>query len=141
MDDTSLTLSGLFFSSLLAATILPGGSEGVLVWLHQQQQHGPMLLLFTATVGNTIGGMSSWALGHYGLRRWSPQQADRKLSPRAQRWITQYGASILLLSWLPLIGDALCLAAGWFRIHWLPSLLYIGTGKAVRYALLLFAIN
>jgi membrane protein YqaA with SNARE-associated domain len=55
---------------------------------------------------------------------------------RIQRW----GSPALLFSWLPLAGDPLCVAAGWLRIHWLASLLFIGVGKTARYAALLYMI-
>jgi len=46
----------------------------------------------------------------------------------------------LLLSWLPVIGDPLCAAAGWLRLHWLLSLVFIGVGKTARYAVLLYLL-
>ena len=55
---------------------------------------------------------------------------------RLQHW----GSPLLLLSWLPVIGDPLCVAAGWLRLHWLLSLVMIGVGKTARYAVLLYLI-
>ncbi|HIE55153.1 MAG TPA: DedA family protein, partial [Chromatiaceae bacterium] len=49
------SLWGLFFGSFLASTLLPGGSEGLLIWMHQQQAASTCTLLFTATLGNTLG--------------------------------------------------------------------------------------
>jgi len=57
-----------------------------------------------------------------------------KAIERLRRW----GAPVLLLSWLPIIGDPLCVAAGWLRIHWLLSLMLIGIGKTVRYTVVVF---
>ena len=54
--DESLSLGALFASSVLAATLLPGGSEAVLfgvIKMHPSQLW-PALLI--ATVGNTLGG-------------------------------------------------------------------------------------
>ncbi|MCK6412186.1 MAG: DedA family protein [Azonexus sp.] len=124
-------LSGLVFASFLASTVLPGGSEALL-WAylqHSPEQTWPALLL--ATLGNTAGGMSSWYCGRL-LPQGSPilpQQA------RVQRW----GSPVLLLSWLPLVGDALCVAAGWLRLHCLPCLLYMALGKFARYWLIALA--
>jgi membrane protein YqaA with SNARE-associated domain len=39
----------------------------------------------------------------------------------------------LLLAWVPLIGDALCLAAGWLRLHWWQAALFMAMGKFARY--------
>lgn len=129
--DPEYGLSGLVFASFLASTVLPGGSEALL-WAylqHSPEQTWPALLL--ATLGNTAGGMSSWYCGRL-LPQGSPilpQQA------RVQRW----GSPVLLLSWLPLVGDALCVAAGWLRLHCLPCLLYMALGKFARYWLIALA--
>jgi membrane protein YqaA with SNARE-associated domain len=117
-------LAGLFVSSFLAATVLPGGSEFALfavVRAYPGEAHAALLL---ATLGNTLGGMSTYFLGRL-LR--APGRPD-KLA-----WVQRFGSPILLLSWVPLVGDALCLAAGWLRIHWLWSLTWMALGKGARY--------
>mgnify|MGYP003536477932 CR=1 FL=1 len=53
--------------------------------------------------------------------------------------IARWGSPVLLLAWLPLIGDALCAAAGWLRLHWLPCLLWMALGKGARYAVVAVA--
>ncbi len=120
-------LGGLFLACFLAATVLPGGSEAFL-WgflkLHPEQLSTAILL---ATLGNTAGGMSSWLCGRY-LPRWQRLEALPHRD-KVERW----GSPVLLLSWLPLIGDALCIAAGWLRLHWLPCTLFMALGKGLRY--------
>jgi len=59
-------------------------------------------------------------------------------SAKAVERLRRWGAPVLLLSWLPIIGDPLCVAAGWLRIHWLLSLVLIGIGKTARYAVVVF---
>ena len=130
------SLWGLFLSAFISSTLLPGGSEAVLVLLAAESGADKFVLLAVATLGNALGGMSSWALGRFiawrfPLRRFSDK--EQRAIARLQRW----GSPILLLSWLPVIGDPLCLAAGWLRIHWLSSLVFIAVGKAARYAVLL----
>src|SRR5688500_20032817 len=106
MDEQS-SLLALFTSSFLAGTLLPGGSEVVLVsvLLAYPELHWQALTL--ATVGNTLGGMSSYLIG-----RLLPDEKAmlKKLgsSTRGLEWVRQHGTPILLLSWTPLIGDALC---------------------------------
>jgi membrane protein YqaA with SNARE-associated domain len=139
MSETELALSGLFLSSLLASTLLPGGSEALLLWIAQQGNHPLLTLLAVATAGNSVGGMITWGMGRFAHLYWGETQQSRQ-STRASAWIERYGAPALLLSWLPLIGDALCLAAGWFRISALPALLFIATGKLLRYAGLLWLL-
>ncbi|MDH3503268.1 MAG: DedA family protein, partial [Nitrospirota bacterium] len=50
--------------------------------------------------------------------------------------VRRLGSPVLLLSWVPFIGDPLCLAAGWLRITWVGALLFMGIGKGCRYAVL-----
>ena len=130
------SLWGLFLSAFISSTLLPGGSEAVLVLLAAESGTDKLLLLAVATLGNTLGGMSSWALGRVIVWRFPARRfaaKEQRAIARLQRW----GSPALLLSWLPVVGDPLCLAAGWLRIHWLPSLVFIAVGKAARYAVLL----
>ena len=134
------SLWSLFASAFLSSTLLPGGSEAVLAYLATDTTHSALILLLVASLGNTLGGMTSWAIGRliaikYPLRG-LVKPAQQKAVERLQRW----GSPLLLLSWLPLIGDPLCVAAGWLRLHWLLSLLFIGVGKTARYAVLLYMI-
>ena len=119
----------MFAASFLSATLLPGGSEVVLFALLKLHPDQLWPALALATLGNTLGGMSSYACG-----RWLPQWQkfdDWRWQPRLQRW----GSPLLLLSWVPLIGDALCVAAGWLRLNGLACALFMALGKAARYAL------
>jgi len=140
MSEATLSLSGLFLSALLSSTLLPGGSEAAIIWLDQQALYNNTTLLLVATAGNTLGGVITWGMGGLAMQKWGGVSQKQPLSPRASRWIKRHGAPALLLSWLPLIGDGLCLAAGWFRIGLLPALLFIMIGKAARYALLLWVV-
>ena len=126
-----LTLGALFAASFLAATLLPGGSEVVLVGLllHDASLFWPALAV--ATLGNTLGGMSSYALG-----RVLPRPALRRRFQLALDWLKRHGTPALLLSWVPLVGDGLCVAAGWLRLQVLPVLLFMAVGKFARYWIL-----
>ena len=121
-EDASLW--ALFAASFLAATLLPGGSEAALysvLKLHPDQ-YWPALGV--ATLGNTLGGMSSYLIG-----RIIPQKKD---VPGLQA-VQKYGSPALLLSWVPFIGDPLCVAAGWLRLNpWLAAL-FMAAGKGARY--------
>ncbi|UCH49622.1 MAG: DedA family protein [Betaproteobacteria bacterium] len=121
-------LGALFVSSFLAATLLPGGSEVVFSALLLSGSVSVGAALVVATLGNTLGGLSTYLIG-----RLVP---DRKTDARMIAWLRRWGAPVLLLSWLPLIGDALCLAAGWLRVHVLSATLFIAAGKGVRYWIL-----
>jgi len=124
MND-SASLTALFVSSFLAATLLPGGSEAVLFGVLKLHPERVLAALCVATLGNTLGGMSSYLIG-----RFLPRKKDLPGLPAMRR----YGAPALLLSWIPILGDPLCVAAGWLRLNPWLSLLYIALGKLARYA-------
>ncbi len=130
--------AALFLGSLLASTLLPGGSEAMLLFAVEYSQQSPWQLWLVATLGNTLGGLSSWLIGWWLARR-LPQQGLRKPHKidRALARVSCYGSPVLLLSWLPVIGDPLCVAAGWSGVKLLPAALFIGCGKGLRFAVLL----
>ena len=134
-------LGALFLSAFLAATLLPGGSEAVLAILAVRGEYDPWILLAVASAGNTLGGMSTWGVGRF-FGWWYP--ASRFTQPRYHRpirWLRQWGSPALLLSWVPVVGDSLCLAGGWLRVHWLAALLWIAIGKAARYGVIVYAAS
>ena len=137
MTGEDYSLLGLFFSAFLSSTILPGSSEVLLVALATQGDLPDWHLLAVATAGNTLGGMSSWMLGWIIALRYPLTALSKAAHRRSVDRVRQWGSPILLLSWVPVIGDPLCVAAGWLRISWIGALLFIGVGKALRYWVLL----
>lgn len=133
-----LTLWGLFAAGFLSSTLLPGGSEVLLLANAYQQTHPLAVLAGVATAGNTLGGICTWALGWLVAARYPSDDLVRPRHRRALAWMRRYGAVALLLSWLPVLGDPLCLAAGWMRTRPWPSFLFMAVGKAVRYVTLLW---
>lgn len=144
-----LSLWGLFISSLLAATLLPGGSEAILLGvlkLHPEL-FWPALLL--GTLGNTIGGMITFGMGWMLPLRMGGSEAAGNPPAYSSRVMTQqlkhvdkarrYGPPALLLAWTPLLGDALCLAAGWLRQNPWYAALFMAIGKFARYWLIAIA--
>jgi membrane protein YqaA with SNARE-associated domain len=130
-------LGGLFAIAFLAATVLPAQSETALVGL--QVAGYPVLLLVTvAGIGNTLGAVVNWALGRcverYRDRGWFPVSAAAL--DRASRWYRKWGRWSLLLSWAPIGGDALTVAAGVLREPLWSFLALVAIAKAGRYAAL-----
>jgi len=80
--------------------------------------------LVVATIGNTLGGMSSYLLG-----RILPERKPGK----GLAWVQHFGVFALLFAWAPFIGDALCVAAGWLRLNALQAALLMALGKFLRY--------
>lgn len=123
-------LWGLLVASFAGATLLPGGSEILLYNVVMAEPQRLWLALGVATAGNTSGAVLTYWLGRLAPR---PQKL------RALQWTQRYGAAVLLLSWLPVIGDALVLAAGWLRIPALAATLFIALGKLTRYLVVAYA--
>ena len=124
-------LWGFALSSFLGATLLPGGSEAVLYGLLKLHPETAWAALWLGTLANTAGGMTSWACGRW-LARWQTPERLARLA-YVQRW----GSPILLLSWTPLLGDALCVAAGWLRLNAGYCALFMAIGKFARYWLVM----
>lgn len=124
-------LSGLFLASFLSATLLPGGSEVALIAVVHQHPEQVTNAFLLATLGNTLGGMTTYGLGWLLPERIG---ADGTAAGRV-RALRRHGAPLLLLAWAPIVGDALCAAAGWLRLPPAACALWMAVGKAARYAL------
>ena len=120
----------LVISAFTSATILPGSSEIVLVAFLEKHQNHALLAWFLASLGNSLGGFTSYWIG-----RLIPMK--KQPSPRTQRYLNKSGSSILLFSWIPFLGDALPIAAGWLRLPPLSCAIYLFIGKTFRYALII----
>jgi len=129
MSDLIVMFSGAF----LAATLLPGGSEVLLVALLNKAPQAWLALVAVASIGNTLGAMTSFYLGRLGRFAKSPEALSEGKHAKALTLIERYGVWSLLLSWAPIIGDILCLLAGWLKLPMLPALSMIFIGKTVRY--------
>ncbi len=135
MFPTPLSVSGLFLSAFLSATLLPGTSEALLTALLLEGEADVALLLFAATAGNLLGSLVNWVLGRYFAsfreRRWFP--VTQASYDRAERWFTRFGSWSLLFAWLPVVGDPLTVAAGLLRVPFWRFFVLVGIGKAARY--------
>lgn len=116
---------GLFAASFLAATLVPLPSEAALYAYLTAHPDRVALGVAIATLGNTAGGMTSYLIG-----RFIPQ---KNLNVRALHWLRRYGAPATFFAWLPIVGDALCVAAGWLRVNWAAALLFMAAGRLARY--------
>lgn len=129
---------GLFFASLLAATIIPAQSEAILIALLLNDKYSPWLLVTVASAGNILGSVINWILGYSVQRlqhkKWFPLKPDKL--ERAVNWYRRYGRWSLLLSWVPIIGDPLTVAAGVLREKFSIFILLVSVGKIVRYIIL-----
>lgn len=131
-DADFILLGSLLVSAFLAATLLPGGSEAALAGLLLLRPELTLPAILIATLGNTAGGMSTYALGRLLPRK--------ELPPRLEL-VRRYGSVSLVLSWLPLLGDGLCAAAGLLRLNGFACLVWMAIGKGARYLVLAWALT
>lgn len=135
-------LWGLFFSALASATVLPGSSEVVMSALVTAFPALWLTAFFVALAGNVLGAVLTYWMGwggREGFARFSKVKVDLE-HPRIQR-LRRWGPPGLFLSFLPLVGDALVLAAGWLKMPFWVSMAWIAAGKGTRYAALLLGLK
>ncbi len=133
-------LPALFGISFLAATVLPIASEWLLAALVARQVDLTAAVA-VATLGNTLGAVTTWAVGVWGgvwiMRRWLRiSDADRR---RAEQWYARWGSWSLLLAWTPIVGDPLCLVGGLMKVPLPRFIILVAAGKAARYLIVAWA--
>lgn len=135
----------MFASAFVSASLLPGNSEIVFSAIATQTilfEHSlitsPLIwLVCVATIGNTLGSLLTL---YFGRLIPEPKSLNHKYAEWVIHKLNRYGTIMLLLSWLPLLGDLLCGLAGWLRLPLVKSAFYIFMGKLIRYLLLLITI-
>ena len=126
-------LISLFFSSFLAATILPFSSEVHFSIVLDEKNIWPYII--AATLGNTLGGLTSFYLGWLAKWHWIQKflKIKKEKIDKLQGTIHKYGAWMALFTWAPIIGDVLAVGLGIFRVKWGPTALFMLVGKFFRY--------
>ena len=139
---TSLLI--LFLNAFIASTIMPAASD-VTLWFVIADD--PTILwpaIAVASVGNTAGAAVNWLLGRYlsgfSMRKWYPLKPRQQ--EQASAWFQKFGIWLLLLAWLPVVGDPLTVVAGVLRVRFLSFLVLVAVGKTGRYMIVAhMAIN
>ena len=127
-------LSGLFLASFLAATVLPFSSEALLTLLIANHFEVSSCIA-VATLGNWMGGMSSFFLGYLGKWEWIEKylRIKKEKMEKFMGKLHRYGDWFAFFSFLPGIGDAIAVASGFFRCRlWIVAVSML-LGKFVRY--------
>lgn len=129
------SLLSLFVISFLAATLLPAQSELGLTGLIVLGEVPVYLLVIVASLGNTLGSCVNWLLGRWAMSlagaSWFPVKAQSL--EKATIWYQRYGRWSLLLSWAPIVGDPLTLAAGVLKEPFWSFLVLVAIAKTTRY--------
>jgi membrane protein YqaA with SNARE-associated domain len=126
---------GLFITCFLAATILPIASEVFLITM-LAAKYDPLSCLFIASAGNTLGSYLNFGIGYIGNPEWLKKlRVKQKTIESWKASIQKYGAWLALLSWLPIVGDIIGIALGFFRANIFWSFIFMAIGKFIRYLL------
>lgn len=127
-------------AAFLAATVVPFSSEAVFTAL----LFGGLdkwWLVFWATVGNTLGGMTCYLLGHLGKLEWIEKwlKIKKEKIDSFEAKFHKYGDWVAFFSFLPGVGDIIAVAAGFMRCRWWMVLVSMAVGKLVRYIVWMYA--
>lgn len=146
----SVGLSAIFIVSVISATLLPLGSEPAVFGFVKIAPEMFWPAIFVATLGNTLGGAISYAMGlgaEKAYERWREKHPEKQHGKAGGRWhdyisywLHRLGPPALFFSWVPVIGDLLCAVAGWLRLPFWPSVAYMAIGKFLRYAIMTTAL-
>lgn len=128
-------LASVFVVSFVSATLLPMGSEPAVFGFVKLNPDAFWTTVAVATAGNTLGGIVDYWLG-----RGAKYAVGRHEGTRYFGWLLRFGPKVLLLSWLPVVGDPLCALAGWLRLAFWPSVVYMAIGKFLRYTTMTAAL-
>lgn len=124
---------GLFITCFLAATILPIASEVFLITM-LAAKYDPLSSLLIASTGNTLGSYLNFGIGYIGNPEWLKKlRVKQKTIESWKASIQKYGVWLALLSWLPIVGDIIGIALGFFRANIFWSFIFMAIGKFIRY--------
>jgi len=132
-------LTTVFVVAFLSATLLPLGSVPVVLGVIKLNPELYWPVMFVATAGNTLGGITNWLLG-YGAHSAVDKVRGAATHVRALDWLQRFGPKACLLSWLPGIGDPLCAVAGWLRLPFWQCVPYMALGMFLRYITFITAL-
>jgi membrane protein YqaA with SNARE-associated domain len=138
LQDPALGLWGVVLSAFTAATFVPASSEVVLTAFAAAHPHRMVLLWAAATLANTAGGMVTYAIGRGVWATTPAERAAQRPEPIAR--LIRHGAAVTALGWLPWVGEALVLAAGYLRLSAWQCLMWQLLGRGARYAAVLAAL-
>lgn len=127
---------GLFIGSFLASSLVPFSADALYVAaLATGSNH--LVTLIVATLGNWFGGITTYWIGRLGKWEWIEKhlKVKRETLDKQKRYIDRYGVWLALLSWVPIVGDVITLALGFYKAPAFMSSFLIGVGKFARFAL------
>ena len=135
-DLESLGLLGLFIGTFLAATILPFSSDALYIAVLAATKD-PIGCLAVGTVGNWLGSVATYWIGWIGRWEWIEKwfKVKRETLEKQKVKIDKYGVWLALLAWIPIIGDVIAIALGFYRTRPWATMFLLLVGKFARFLL------
>lgn len=132
----SLGLLGLFIGTFLAATILPFSSDALYIAVLAATKD-PIGCLAVGTVGNWLGSVVTYWIGWIGRWEWIEKwfKVKRETLEKQKVKIDKYGVWLALLAWIPIIGDVIAIALGFYRTRPWATMFLLFVGKFARFLL------
>jgi len=131
----------LFLTALISATLFPLGSEALLLY-DINEGYSLYLLLFFATLGNSLGSLINYYFGLKGEEFCERKKYLKKSSiNKYKSFFDRYGGYTLFLSWVPIIGDPITFIAGILKYDIKKFVLIVVCAKFLRYAFLAYLIT
>jgi membrane protein YqaA with SNARE-associated domain len=131
---------GLFGGTFLSATIIPFASEAFVIAM-LLGGYDPWMVVIIASIGNWTGGMTNYIIGY--VLDYHVLEKRFRISParleKFRNWSQHYGIWLALITWVPIVGDPLTIALGFFRLTWWKVALLSFAGKALRYVVLAYS--
>jgi membrane protein YqaA with SNARE-associated domain len=131
----------LFFSAFASATLIPLGSEALLLYNIENGLNVYLLLLF-ASVGNILGSVLNYFLGLKGEEYLVNKKLIKETHiKKSKNLFDKYGGFSLLFSWVPIIGDPLTFIAGVFKYNFYKFLMIVTISKSLRYIIIVLLFD
>ena len=133
-------LSSVGVMAFLAATLIPVSSEAVFYLYLQKFPENLWILIFVASLGNTLGGILNWYLGFLAKKASQTLAKTKEIGVFSQN-LRKLGPKSLLFSRIPIIGDPLTIYAGWAQYSFVSCCVYMAIGKTLRYLFIAYIFS
>lgn len=123
----------LFISAFISATLIPFGSEALLIY-DIKEGYNIYLLVFFATIGNSLGSVVNYFLGLKGETFLVKKNLLKEKSIlKTKSYFDKYGSVCILFSWVPIIGDPITFIAGVLKFDFKTFVFLVIIAKFSRY--------
>ena len=93
------------------------------------------LTILIATIGNWLGGLSSYLIGRLGkwtmIEKYFGVNKNKVFNFKLK--VDRWGSVLAFFSWLPIIGDVIAVSLGFFRTNFILVSIWMLLGKILRY--------